>query len=481
MKKFATAFLSVLFLGFFSQLAFGINIPDKPAGYVSDLAGMMSAAERSTLEKSLRDYDKATGIEFAVVTVKSLEGEDVFDAAMDVARKWKPGKRGKDNGLLFFIAKDDRKWYLLTGYGIEPDLTDATVKRLVEATTIPRFKSGNYGEGILAGVGAVIRHLGTQPYEERLKEREKAEAEAAKRAAENEAAFKVVLLWVVVFGSVVGVIAWIIVSARKRKRRIEELNKLHKANGDRISRQSLELSKLIAVASQYHSTIDGLQKDYPASGFGGYQKSLASSQESMAAAKSDLAKAAKLYREGFSSAEKVDRVLNEVQDRLDRVGGVYAEVTKLRGDLRSTVTGYGGTIAKLERDTERIGTDAEHKDVSGDSKKYLANAESKLAVAKEEGKKNREAVDWLLLLGLLAGVAALLANAEQGIARDKKKAAEKRAERRRSSYSSSSSSITFGGGFSTGGGGGGGFSGGGGGFGGFGGGGFGGGGAGGSW
>ncbi len=54
----------------------------------------------------------------AVVTVKSLEGDDIDDYAVRLFEKWKIGKKGKDNGVLFLVALDERKMRIEVGYGL---------------------------------------------------------------------------------------------------------------------------------------------------------------------------------------------------------------------------------------------------------------------------------------------------------------------------------------------------------------------------
>lgn len=92
----------------------------------------------------------------AVVTVNNLGGSTVEDFAQDLFTRWKIGKKGKDNGVLLLAAIQDRKVRIHVGYGLEPDLTDARCGEIIRENIRPRFKTGAYGAGILAGIDGII-------------------------------------------------------------------------------------------------------------------------------------------------------------------------------------------------------------------------------------------------------------------------------------------------------------------------------------
>jgi len=131
------------------------DIP-QPTGYVNDFAGLLSKQEREILEKKLSGYATKTTNEIAVVTIKSLGGETIEDYTVRLAEKWKVGKKGKDNGVILLIAKEDKKLRIEVGYGFEGVLTDAKSKLIIEREITPRFKKGEFGPGISAGVNAII-------------------------------------------------------------------------------------------------------------------------------------------------------------------------------------------------------------------------------------------------------------------------------------------------------------------------------------
>jgi hypothetical protein len=77
-------------------------------GFVSDYAGVVDAATRRDLDGLIAELKAKTGAEIAVVVVNSTQPLTVFDYAMKIAESWKPGARGKDNGVVFLVAIKDR-------------------------------------------------------------------------------------------------------------------------------------------------------------------------------------------------------------------------------------------------------------------------------------------------------------------------------------------------------------------------------------
>jgi len=125
------------------------------AGHVNDYARMLPADTATRLEQQLRELEERTGAQVVVLTVESLEGDPIEDFSLRVAETWKLGEKDKDNGVLFLVAKEDRKMRIEVGYGLEATLTDALSKRILDGITRPRFRAGDFGGGIEATVNAI--------------------------------------------------------------------------------------------------------------------------------------------------------------------------------------------------------------------------------------------------------------------------------------------------------------------------------------
>src|SRR5262249_27542658 len=119
-----------------------IQVP-QPRGYVSDFANVIDPQSRAQLTSLINELKAKTGAEIAVVTVRSTAPETPFDYAMAIAEAWKPGTAGKDNGVVFLVAVDDRRMQILSGYGVEGPLPDGKIGEIRDTIVRPAFRSGD--------------------------------------------------------------------------------------------------------------------------------------------------------------------------------------------------------------------------------------------------------------------------------------------------------------------------------------------------
>ncbi len=126
------------------------------AGHVNDNAGILSLDTQRALEELLRMHEDSTSNQIAVLTITSLEGEPLEEYSRRVVMTWKLGQKGKDNGVLLLVAKDDRKVRIEVGRGLEGQLTDAVSSSIMRHEILPQFKAGDYDRGVRAGVDAII-------------------------------------------------------------------------------------------------------------------------------------------------------------------------------------------------------------------------------------------------------------------------------------------------------------------------------------
>lgn len=129
------------------------------SGRVVDEAGIVPPEVEARIEARLADYEAETGSQVAVLTVASLEGDPIDDFSIRVAETWKLGRAGVDDGVLFVVARDDRRMRIEVGYGLEPELTDLEAGRIVDEIVAPRFRQGDFGAGVEAGVEAIVASL----------------------------------------------------------------------------------------------------------------------------------------------------------------------------------------------------------------------------------------------------------------------------------------------------------------------------------
>ncbi len=126
------------------------------AGRVNDLARMLSTDSLQRLEQKLAVFERETSSQVVVLTVPSLQGDDIDRFSISVAEAWKPGQKGRDNGVLLVIAQAERKVRIEVGMGLQGVLPDITAGRIIRETMRPYLKDSNYDQGITAGVDSII-------------------------------------------------------------------------------------------------------------------------------------------------------------------------------------------------------------------------------------------------------------------------------------------------------------------------------------
>lgn len=120
----------------------------KPQGYVSDFANVLTPAAKQQLESYSGRLEQETGVQIALVTVNSLNGQPVEDVSNSLFRRWGIGKKGKDEGLLLLVAVQDHKDRIEVGYGLEPILPDGFDGSVLRAMT-PFLKQNDYNQALL--------------------------------------------------------------------------------------------------------------------------------------------------------------------------------------------------------------------------------------------------------------------------------------------------------------------------------------------
>ena len=124
-----------------------------PAGFVNDFAKVLDEPTRLRLEEKLSRLKGESAVEFAVVTVETTGGREIFDYSLDVACGWGvgPPEGARGGGLLLLVATRDRKWRVQVGRSLERDLPDDVVKQIGDRMAA-QLRRGDFGGGISAAV-----------------------------------------------------------------------------------------------------------------------------------------------------------------------------------------------------------------------------------------------------------------------------------------------------------------------------------------
>jgi uncharacterized protein len=159
----SSAYLALTLLALLSA-AFAINFPAL-TGRVVDQANIIPADSRAAIEAKLADLEAKSGIQLVVATVTSLDGQEIEPYANELFRTWKLGEKTKNNGVLLLVAPNERRVRIEVGYGLEGTLTDALSQVIITNAIAPRFKTGDYADGITRGVDDIITVLTTDASE----------------------------------------------------------------------------------------------------------------------------------------------------------------------------------------------------------------------------------------------------------------------------------------------------------------------------
>jgi len=125
-------------------------------GRINDQARMLSPESRQQLERKLAAFERETSNQVVVLTIESLQGDNIDQFSIRVAESWKIGQQGRDNGVLLVLAKEERKVRIEVGLGLQGVLPDITAGRIIRDVMRPYLKAGNFDQGIEAGVDGII-------------------------------------------------------------------------------------------------------------------------------------------------------------------------------------------------------------------------------------------------------------------------------------------------------------------------------------
>ena len=139
---------------FFSLPAAALEVP-KLEHWVNDYAGILNSSEEDALENQLISTKDKSSSQVVLLTIPSLEGENLEDFSLRIAEKNKIGQEEYDNGVLLLVAMAEKKIRIEVGYGLEHIITDAKSSYIIRKLIAREFKKGRYFAGINNGLKAV--------------------------------------------------------------------------------------------------------------------------------------------------------------------------------------------------------------------------------------------------------------------------------------------------------------------------------------
>ena len=83
--------------------------------------------------------------------------ETIEEFSLRVAREWRLGLKGLDNGLLIVVARDDREARIEVADGLtQGPIPDSVAREVMERHLLPAFAEGRWSQGLNAGIRALI-------------------------------------------------------------------------------------------------------------------------------------------------------------------------------------------------------------------------------------------------------------------------------------------------------------------------------------
>jgi uncharacterized protein len=139
----------------------GTGLP-MPSHYVEDYANVINSQHEQSLNGILQELEQKTGAQYIILTVDTTGGVPIEQLSMALAEKWKLGQKDKDNGFLFVLAAQDRKYRFEVGYGLEGFVTDNYCGRIGRDVLVPYLKKGDYSQGIYQANLQIIQKIAAE-------------------------------------------------------------------------------------------------------------------------------------------------------------------------------------------------------------------------------------------------------------------------------------------------------------------------------
>lgn len=140
-------------------LAQGLQPIPELRARVIDQTGTLDAASTAAIEAKLAAFEQSNGSQVVVLMVATTAPEDIADYTQRLGDAWKIGRRDVGDGVLFVIAKDDRRLRIATAKTLEGAIPDLMAKRIIDGAVTPAFRIGDYAAGIQAGVDQILARI----------------------------------------------------------------------------------------------------------------------------------------------------------------------------------------------------------------------------------------------------------------------------------------------------------------------------------
>ncbi|MDQ5846519.1 MAG: TPM domain-containing protein [Acidobacteriota bacterium] len=153
---FSTALFCIAEVSQFAQ-----TNPQTPqrTGHVSDFAGVLDEKTRGQLSTILENVKQKMGIEFAIVTVESTSGQDIFDFSRNLAQEWNVGARtSRMKSLLLVLSAQDKTWLTQVSKSVQTDLPEGVLGEMTHQMQAP-VQSGDFNNALTSGIRHFVKSM----------------------------------------------------------------------------------------------------------------------------------------------------------------------------------------------------------------------------------------------------------------------------------------------------------------------------------
>ena len=173
MRGFALMFLRAAALAIIVAPAAACEASPSPApakaaaaleltGRVVDAANILPPDVEASLDRRLAAIQRDTKAQVVVASTPDLQGMEISDYSVQLARAWGIGDARRHDGVLVLVAPAERKVRIEVGYGLEKTVKDERCARIIQDEMLPRFREGELAAGTVAGVAGIERILRRQ-------------------------------------------------------------------------------------------------------------------------------------------------------------------------------------------------------------------------------------------------------------------------------------------------------------------------------
>lgn len=141
--------MSMLLSCLFSDVMASTKYQPTDRFFINDFANILSDETENQVYQNAIQIQEKTTAQLVVVTVPSLEGDDITNYANIIFNRFKIGDKEKDNGVLLLISSKDRQVRIEVGYGLEGAINDAKAGRILDDVAVPSLKENDYNTAVI--------------------------------------------------------------------------------------------------------------------------------------------------------------------------------------------------------------------------------------------------------------------------------------------------------------------------------------------